>query len=175
MGIRRHLGLQTQADSSWIENVPQRAPQREVCPERETVVDRTSPNAGLPLCTSRPNKILTSLADSIPRVHRGRPWHGRSYPSPPQEFPPHGVFTYPATLYHLRLLTRIFYQRRDSGWIHTLLEEAENERMHLMFVADSFFFLSSVITAELVQDVPDIAESRDTPPGACPCRARRFL
>jgi hypothetical protein len=23
-------------------------------------------------------------------------------------------------------------QRRDSGWIHTLLEEAENERMHLM-------------------------------------------
>jgi len=22
--------------------------------------------------------------------------------------------------------------RRDSGWIHTLLEEAENERMHLM-------------------------------------------
>ena len=25
-------------------------------------------------------------------------------------------------------------QRRDSGWIHTLLEEAENERMHLMCV-----------------------------------------
>lgn len=25
-------------------------------------------------------------------------------------------------------------QRRDSGWIHTLLEEAENERMHLMYV-----------------------------------------
>jgi hypothetical protein len=23
-------------------------------------------------------------------------------------------------------------QKRDSGWIHTLLEEAENERMHLM-------------------------------------------
>lgn len=23
-------------------------------------------------------------------------------------------------------------QRRDAGWIHTLLEEAENERMHLM-------------------------------------------
>ena len=22
--------------------------------------------------------------------------------------------------------------KRDSGWIHTLLEEAENERMHLM-------------------------------------------
>lgn len=27
-----------------------------------------------------------------------------------------------------------FSQRRDSGWIHTCLEEAENERMHLMFV-----------------------------------------
>ena len=24
------------------------------------------------------------------------------------------------------------FQRRDAGWIHTLLEEAENERMHLM-------------------------------------------
>jgi len=34
-----------------------------------------------------------------------------------------------ATLRHLRSL-RIL--RRDSGWIHTLLEEAENERMHLM-------------------------------------------
>ncbi len=22
--------------------------------------------------------------------------------------------------------------RRDNGWIHTLLEEAENERMHLL-------------------------------------------
>ena len=25
-------------------------------------------------------------------------------------------------------------KRRDGGWIHTLLEEAENERMHLLFV-----------------------------------------
>ena len=34
-------------------------------------------------------------------------------------------------------------QRRDSGWIHTLLEEAENERMHLMCVPAliSFRFL----------------------------------
>jgi hypothetical protein len=24
------------------------------------------------------------------------------------------------------------WQRRDGGWIHTLLEEAENERMHLL-------------------------------------------
>jgi hypothetical protein len=41
----------------------------------------------------------------------------------------------------LRLLTKIFGQRRDSGWIHTLLEEAENERMHLMLVADSYVFV----------------------------------
>ncbi|KZT73769.1 alternative oxidase [Daedalea quercina L-15889] len=34
-----------------------------------------------------------------------------------------------ATLRHLRSLRLL---RRDSGWIHTLLEEAENERMHLM-------------------------------------------
>jgi hypothetical protein len=30
---------------------------------------------------------------------------------------------------HLRSLRRI---QRDMGWIHTLLEEAENERMHLL-------------------------------------------
>jgi hypothetical protein len=29
---------------------------------------------------------------------------------------------------------KFHHQRRDSGWIHTLLEEAENERMHLMSV-----------------------------------------
>ncbi|TFY78481.1 hypothetical protein EWM64_g5530 [Hericium alpestre] len=34
-----------------------------------------------------------------------------------------------AALRHLRSLRLM---RRDSGWIHTLLEEAENERMHLM-------------------------------------------
>ncbi|KAJ7601061.1 AOX, alternative oxidase mitochondrial precursor [Mycena floridula] len=34
-----------------------------------------------------------------------------------------------ASVRHLQSL-RLF--RRDSGWIHTLLEEAENERMHLM-------------------------------------------
>lgn len=53
-----------------------------------------------------------------------------------------------ATLRHLRSLRLMvsvieyderptvsdFVQRRDHGWIHTLLEEAENERMHLMYV-----------------------------------------
>ncbi|KAI0761929.1 alternative oxidase [Trametes elegans] len=34
-----------------------------------------------------------------------------------------------ATLRHLRSLRLM---KRDCGWIHTLLEEAENERMHLM-------------------------------------------
>ncbi|CCM03525.1 uncharacterized protein FIBRA_05659 [Fibroporia radiculosa] len=34
-----------------------------------------------------------------------------------------------ATLRHLKSLR---VMKRDSGWIHTLLEEAENERMHLM-------------------------------------------
>ncbi len=32
-------------------------------------------------------------------------------------------------LRHLRSLRRM---DRDHGWIHTLLEEAENERMHLL-------------------------------------------
>ncbi|KAF8606943.1 alternative oxidase [Ceratobasidium sp. AG-I] len=34
-----------------------------------------------------------------------------------------------ATIRHLRSLRLM---KRDAGWIHTLLEEAENERMHLM-------------------------------------------
>ncbi len=34
-----------------------------------------------------------------------------------------------AMLRHLRSLRTM---RRDNGWIHTLLEEAENERMHLL-------------------------------------------
>ena len=34
-----------------------------------------------------------------------------------------------ATLQHLRALRRM---RSDGGWIHTLMDEAENERMHLM-------------------------------------------
>jgi len=34
-----------------------------------------------------------------------------------------------AMLKHLQCLRRI---QDDQGWIHTLLEEAENERMHLM-------------------------------------------
>jgi hypothetical protein len=34
-------------------------------------------------------------------------------------------------------------QRRHSGWIHTLLEEAENERMHLMHVAPLIVFVFS--------------------------------
>ena len=32
-------------------------------------------------------------------------------------------------LRHLASLRRV---QRDHGWIHTLLEEAENERMHLL-------------------------------------------
>ena len=34
-----------------------------------------------------------------------------------------------AMIRHLQSLRRM---QRDNGWIHTLLEEAENERMHLM-------------------------------------------
>ena len=31
-----------------------------------------------------------------------------------------------------RHLKSLRYMQRDYGWIHTLLEEAENERMHLL-------------------------------------------
>lgn len=32
----------------------------------------------------------------------------------------------------LRHMQSLRAMRRDNGWIHTLLEEAENERMHLL-------------------------------------------
>ncbi|OBZ71227.1 Alternative oxidase, mitochondrial [Grifola frondosa] len=54
-----------------------------------------------------------------------------------------------ATLRHLRSLRLM---RRDSGWIHTLLEEAENERMHLMTFMTlrnpSYFFRALVLGAQ---------------------------
>lgn len=43
-------------------------------------------------------------------------------------------------------------QKRDQGWIHTLLEEAENERMHLMtfmtLKKPSRFFRAMVLGAQ---------------------------
>ncbi|KIO29229.1 hypothetical protein M407DRAFT_171617 [Tulasnella calospora MUT 4182] len=54
-----------------------------------------------------------------------------------------------ATLRHLRSLRLM---RRDAGWIHTLLEESENERMHLMtFMAikqPSIWFRGLVLGAQ---------------------------
>ena len=132
MDIRPRFGLHCQSDSPWVDHVPRGAPQREVCPGREPVVDRTFPTPR----TFHLAPSNSSLANFIPRVYCGRPWHGRSHPSPPQEFPPHGAFR-PWQSLKSRSSSHVggFDQRRDSGWIHTLLEEAENERMHLMFVA----------------------------------------
>jgi len=54
-----------------------------------------------------------------------------------------------ATLRHLRSLRLM---RRDGGWIHTLLEEAENERMHLMTFMTlrkpSIFFRAMILGAQ---------------------------
>eukprot|EP00050_Salpingoeca_kvevrii_P016762 m.58490 g.58490 ORF g.58490 m.58490 type:complete len:320 (-) comp7149_c0_seq2:123-1082(-) len=53
------------------------------------------------------------------------------------------------TLRHLKSLRRM---RRDMGWIHTLLEEAENERMHLLcfmeFKKPSLLFRGTVLAAQ---------------------------
>lgn len=50
---------------------------------------------------------------------------------------------------HLHSLRRL---QRDYGWIHTLLEEAENERMHLMTALQlkkpNWFFRAGVITTQ---------------------------
>lgn len=54
-----------------------------------------------------------------------------------------------AGLRHMRSLRTM---KRDNGWIHTLLEEAENERMHLLtfmqMANPGFFFRASVLGAQ---------------------------
>lgn len=51
---------------------------------------------------------------------------------------------------HLRSLRGL---KRDQGWIHTLLEEAENERMHLQTFLEikkpSFLFRTGVVLAQV--------------------------
>ncbi|PPR03758.1 hypothetical protein CVT26_005798 [Gymnopilus dilepis] len=49
----------------------------------------------------------------------------------------------------LRHLTSLRLMRRDKGWIHTCLEEAENERMHLMYVE---YPVLKLISELLIQD-----------------------
>lgn len=53
------------------------------------------------------------------------------------------------SLRHLKSLRRM---RRDQGWIHTLLEEAENERMHLMCFTElknpGLLFRASALVAQ---------------------------
>ncbi|KAF9454745.1 mitochondrial alternative oxidase [Macrolepiota fuliginosa MF-IS2] len=52
----------------------------------------------------------------------------------------------------LRHLTSLRLMRRDNGWIHTCLEEAENERMHLMTFMTlrqpSLFFRALILGAQ---------------------------
>ncbi|KAG2502830.1 hypothetical protein JM18_009699, partial [Phytophthora kernoviae] len=52
-------------------------------------------------------------------------------------------------LRHLRSLRLL---KRDYGWIHTLLEEAENERMHLLIFMNikqpGYFFRALVVGAQ---------------------------
>ena len=51
-----------------------------------------------------------------------------------------------------RHLKSLRVMRRDHGWIHTLLEEAENERMHLLTALElrkpGPLFKSSVVVAQ---------------------------
>ncbi|KAL0064691.1 inducible alternative oxidase 2 [Marasmius tenuissimus] len=52
----------------------------------------------------------------------------------------------------IRHLTSLRLMRRDNGWIHTCLEEAENERMHLMTFMTlrkpSIFFRAMILGAQ---------------------------
>jgi hypothetical protein len=67
------------------------------------------------------------LAHPFLRDSRRSARNGRGDAPPPHKFASHGQLDFFLTITFL-----IIQQRRDSGWIHTLLEEAENERMHLM-------------------------------------------
>lgn len=46
----------------------------------------------------------------------------------------------------------MYLQKRDAGWIHTLLEEAENERLHLMtfmtMKRPSIWFRAMILVAQ---------------------------
>lgn len=134
MDIRPRFGLHCQADSPWIEHVARGAPQREVCPGREPVVDRTCPTSGPShLVPSNGSLHFSSEFYSLSLSRESLAWS-----QPP--FVTSGVsasWCVPTQSLIAFVFTRTweFEQRRDSGWIHTLLEEAENERMHLMFVA----------------------------------------
>lgn len=72
--------------------------------------------------------------NSVPRDRRWRSRHGRRHPYVHRTFHPipakrSADVPYRCLVRHLRSLRLM---RRDAGWIHTLLEESENERMHLM-------------------------------------------
>jgi ubiquinol oxidase len=110
-------------------------------------------------------------ANSIPRVHRGGPRNGCCHPAPPQESPSHGMFYPPVIIIYCPVLT--FGQRRDSGWIHTLLEEAENERMHLMSV--SLPYPRFPCRHEPLQDLHDSTKSWYPSSRAYSCRSRCLL
>lgn len=62
-------------------------------------------------------------------------------------------------LHSLRLM------KRDNGWIHTLLEEAENERMHLLT------FIQLKNPGVMFRGAVLVAQVRHT----CVCRAGRAL
>lgn len=73
----------------------------------------------------RPHPCTFSHCVHVPAYALPRAWSEdhRSPASPPPPPRPAGM------LRHLRSLRTM---SRDNGWIHTLLEEAENERMHLL-------------------------------------------
>lgn len=63
----------------------------------------------------------------------------------------------------LRHMKSLRSMRRDNGWIHTLLEEAENERMHLLtflqlrqpgFIFRGLVLLSQVLPLHLPRRLP---------------------
>ena len=75
--------------------------------------------------------VSNLIAYSVPGDYRRYTWHGGCHHTSSTKLAPYGMeFTCQAVVF--QLILSYPSQKRDGGWIHTLLEEAENERMHLM-------------------------------------------
>ena len=122
------------------------------------------------------------LANFIPRVYCGRPWHGRSHPPPPEEFPPHGAFrtkacTLAIPLNRVRLHTWEFLISVEiqAGFTPSWKKPKTSACISCSCPISSFHLPLVVMPGVCAQDVPDFAESRHRTPGACPRGARRRL
>ncbi|KAK7056713.1 inducible alternative oxidase 2 [Paramarasmius palmivorus] len=95
------------------------------------------------------DKAWLSVTDSLPRVNSGGSGNGGGNNASSNESQTDGTPRYFIVIHDINQFTP---KRRDNGWIHTCLEEAENERMHLMTFMTlrkpSIFFRAMILGAQ---------------------------